>query len=169
LFHELIVRIAGLHITSLIYFLMPQADYSANQMTLSMRLTEPATKDIIAIVRSGFVFKIRLYASVSVNQNRVLRFERVKSLSIKDSSWFMNDTLTDSTDARKRLGECKAVFGSPHLQEGDRLLFYLSATILPDQDFETSTGLTTAILWNYYIPHLKLNAVFENGAIVFEK
>lgn len=168
MFHELFVRIAGLHITSLIYFLMPQADYTNDQMTLSMHLAGPATTDIVAIVKSGFVFKIKLYSSVTVNSSRVYRFERIKSFAIKDSSWFVDDTPADSADARLLLGRCTAFFSGMHLMEGDRLLLYLSASILPDQDFESSTGLTTAILWNYYIPHMKLHAVVKNGALVFE-
>jgi hypothetical protein len=169
LFHELIVRIAGLHITSLIYFLLPHAEYTNNQLMLSMHLTNPATQDIIGIVESGFIFRIKLYGSITVNNNRVYRFERIKSFAMKESACFVNDTLVDSIDVQKRLGECSAVFSGLNFKEGDRLLVYFSASILPDQDFEKSTGLTTAILWNYYIPHIKAHGIIQGGRPILQE
>jgi hypothetical protein len=158
-----------LHITSLVYFLFPGIDYTNNQLTISLHLTNPVTQDIKSVVKSGFVFKIKIYSSIILNDRRVYRFERIKSFAIKDSSCFVNDTLVDSSDVQRRLGECAAVFSGLAFQEGDRLLFYCSASILPDQDFEKSTGLTTAILWNYYIPHLKLHGTIKDDKILFEE
>jgi predicted small secreted protein len=169
LLHELFVRIAGVNIASLIYFLLPHAEYSDDQLTISMRLTSPATKEIISVVESGFVFRMRLYGSVIVNDHRVHRFERVQTLAYRGGVWYVNDTAVHTDSLQAALGECMAVFGGVHLGEGDRLQLYCSASILPDKDFEISTGLSTAILWNYYIPHIKLRGIVKNGRPVFEE
>lgn len=168
MFHELIVRIAGVHIISAIYFLFPHADFSNDQVKVHMQLNNPATKEIISIVKSGFLFQIRLYGSITINQQRVIRFEKVKSLSYRDYLWFIGDSTVSSDSIQLGLGKFDAVVDRIHLSEGDKLLLFCSATILPDKDFEISTGLTTAILWNYYIPHIKVYGVIKDGKLVFE-
>lgn len=165
MFHEIFVRIAGAHITSLIYFLLLNTSYNDTVLTISTQLRNPATKEIVSIVKSGFVFKIRFYGSVTVNNQRVYRFEQIKRLSYKDSQWYVDDNSMSNEDLQDTLGRCILIFNELPLKDHDQVAVYFSASVLPDNDFEASTGLTTAILWNYYIPHIKLNGTFRNGRL----
>jgi hypothetical protein len=69
------------------------------------------------------------------------------------------------TGLSRRKGRCDFSFNKLHLKDGDRLIVYISASIPPDKDFEISTGLTTAVLWNYYVPHIKLIGTFSGGEL----
>lgn len=169
MFHEFFFRLAGKHITSLIYFIILQFSYTDENLIISTELHNPATKEIMNVVRSGYVFKVKFYGSVIVNDQRVYRFETVKSLQCRDSLWLINDTTVTIDNLQKHLGHCDVIFKNISLKENDHLLIYLSATILPDRDFEISTNLTTAILWNYYVPHIKLNGLISNGALQFKE
>jgi hypothetical protein len=146
-----------------------QFSYTGDTFVVSTELHNPATKEIMSVVRSGYAFKIKFYASVIVNDQRVYRFETLKSLQYRDSLWFINDTTVSLDSLQQRLGHCDVIFPKIPLKDNDQLLFYLSATILPDRDFEISTDLTTAILWNYYVPHIKLHGIISNGNLQFKE
>lgn len=167
--HEFFFRLAGKNIISLIYFTIMQFSLTGDNLTISTELHTPATKEILSVVRSGYTFKIKFYSSVIVNEQRVYRFETVKSLQYRDSLWFINDTIVSMDSLQKHLGHCEVFFNNIPLKENDQLLFYLSATIHPDRDFEISTDLTTAILWNYYVPHIKLHGIISNGNLQFKE
>lgn len=169
MFHEFLFRLAGKSITSLIYFTILQFSYTSDNLIISTELHTPATKEILCVVKSGYAFKIKFYASIIVNDQRVYRFETVKSLQYRDSVWFINDTTVSMDSLQKHLGQCDGIFPKIPLKDNDQLLFYLSATILPDRDFEQSTDLTTAILWNYYVPHIKLHGIISNGNLQFKE
>jgi hypothetical protein len=169
LFHEFFFRLAGKHIVSLIYFTILQFSHTGDKLVVSTELHTPATKEIMSVVRSGYTLKIKLYGSVIVNDQHVYRFETVKSLQYRDSLWFINDTTVSLDSLQQRLGYCDVIFNKLLLKENDRFLFYLSATILPDRDFEISTDLPTAILWNYYVPHIKLQGQISNGNLLFKE
>jgi hypothetical protein len=169
LFHEFFFRLAGKNIISLIYFTILQVSHTGDKLVVSTELHTPATKEIMSVVRSGYTFKIQFYGSVIVNDQRVYRFEKIKSLQYRDSLWFINDTTVSLDSLQQHLGYCEVIFNKIPLKDNDQLLFYCSATILPDHDFEISTDLTTAILWNYYVPHIKLHGIISNGNLQFKE
>lgn len=167
--YEFFVKIAGAHISSLIYFILLNTSYTDTALTISAQLRSPATKEIVSIVKSGFIFKIRFYGSVTVNNQKVYRLEQIKRLSYKDSQWYVDDNLLSNEYFQDTLGRCTLIFNELPLKDHDQVVVYFSASVLPESDFEKSTGLTTAILWNYYIPHIKLNGSYNNGRLLLKE
>lgn len=155
MFHEFVMRVVGFGIASLVYFTPVQVSYNHAQLTVSCRLTNPITDDARTLASRGFVFSLRLYCSAIVNESRVYRTESIRRLACRDSVWSINDTAMALNQIQTHMGTFSASLDSLHLTEGDRVLIYCAASILPDSGFEQSTGLSTSAIWSYYIPQSK--------------
>ena len=52
----------------------------------------------------------------------------------------------------EEMGRVSFSFPQVTLVEGDDLQLFVKATILPDEEFKQSTGMTTRVLWSHYVP-----------------
>ena len=63
----------------------------------------------------------------------------------------------------EEMGRVSFSFPQVTLVEGDDLQLFVKATILPDEEFKQSTGMTTRVLWSHYVPRRTETWSFEAG------
>ena len=67
------------------------------------------------------------------------------------------------TDAVRAVARGMKDFHPVFPAEGDDLQLFVKATILPDEEFKQSTGMTTRVLWSHYVPRRTETWSFEAG------
>ncbi len=160
--YELITRFFGSGIASIIYFLAMVAHYDTPILEIETQLQCPVTDEIASIVKKDFTFRIEYYGSVIINDKKAFNTKTVNELSYRDG-WVINGESVAENEIQERMGRVSLQISLPELKENDEILVFIKGTILPDDEFKKSTGLTTRILWNYYIPRIKMVFVYQAG------
>jgi hypothetical protein len=169
LIFEYFIKLTGIGISSLIAFLPLQLEVKNDTLTVQTALTRPVTEDVFALTEQGFPFTIEFYASIIVNSSSVKRVSRQKQLTFKDPHFYIDSIPCFKDSIQGVMGQLRAVFSRVAMAEGDRLSVYVKAEIASHRDFQQSTGLKTAVLWNYYIPHLKSDYIMHQNTLVKQK
>lgn len=162
--HDFVMKVLGAGIAAVVYFLplVPQSDQGG--LMVEAQLTAPVTKDTHALVTHGLGFGIDYYCSVIVNDRKAYNTHVVKVLTFQEG-WTVNGEELPEAEIQKQMGAARFLFPEVVLAEGDEVLTFVKAVILPDSTFRQSTGLSTRVLWNHYVPRKKEAWVFHNGAL----
>ncbi|NKB68925.1 MAG: hypothetical protein GKR89_17805 [Candidatus Latescibacteria bacterium] len=166
--HELFVRFMGAGIAAAIYFVPVQPDCGGEALQVRALLREPVTQEIGQLVERGYVFAVEYYISIVVNDRKSYRAVQIRRLSYSDG-WLVDGEAVPLDSLQQLMGAAVARFERLRFDEGDRLLVFSRARILPDAEFKESTGLQTRILWNYYLPRLKTRYHFRKGRFVADE
>jgi hypothetical protein len=162
LVYEFIARVLGSGIANVILFLPFSFAVVGHAPALEVRLAQPVTVETRALVEHGFVFGIDYYGSVLVNGRRAYSTHVIHRLSF-DGSWRVDGTVVTEKEIDEEMGRVSFSFPQVALADGDDLRFFVKATILPDEEFRQSTGMTTRVLWSHYVPRRTETWSFEAG------
>ncbi len=163
--YEFIVKLLGAGIAAVVCFQPLTPEYTASVLTLSARLEAPITDEARALVGHGFVFGIQYYSSVIINDRKAFSARHVNRLA-RGEVWTVNGEESAEEDIQAKMGTARFSLSEVPLREGDELLLFVKATILPDEDFRRSTGMKTRVLWNHYVPRIKETWKYEHGRLV---
>jgi hypothetical protein len=163
LVYEFIARVLGSGIANVILFLPFSLLVADHAPALEVRLAQPVTEETRALVEHGFVFGIDYYGSVLVNNRRAFSAHVIRRLSY-DGQWRVDGTVVAEKEIDDQMGRVRFSFPQVSLADGGDLRFFVKATILPDEEFRQSTGMTTRVLWSHYVPRRTETWSFEAGA-----
>jgi hypothetical protein len=163
--YELAVKLLGLGIASTLCFLPPEISFTNNELFIQAHLNEPLTGDIQQLVHRGFALRIEYSYTIIINDRRTYTASAVNCVRWKNS-YTVNDSAASTDQVQNRTGSSSVKFGNFRFDEGDKILIYVKAHVLPDEEFTQSTGLPTGILWSYYVPRTKANFCMHNGNFV---
>ena len=166
--YDFLVWLFGGGITALIAFLPIQLSYQNNELHIEARLSNPITSETRKLVSKGFIFGIDYDCTVIIND--VKTFERTMSnkVSYNESQWIVNERPVQEPQVQTVEGNARFIFDKFKFDEGDEMIVYVKALIMPDSLFTSSTGLKTSILWNYYEPRYEKKFVFHSGAFIIQ-
>ncbi len=139
--------------------------YQGDSLTIQIRLKNPVTEEVFESVERGYSFKIEYTCYVIINDRRSFQTTFVNTLS-RDSVWLVNGQEVPKDSLNSRMGLIQASFHRLRFDPGDRITEFVKAKILDDYGFTQSTGLSTSILWNYYIPRNETHWEFEKGKFI---
>ncbi len=160
--HEFVVKVLGAGISAVVFFLPLGLQVDGQTLTVDAYLTAPVTADTEDLIRHGFEFKIDYYCSVIVEDRRAYSGHVVNSLRY-DETWLLNEVAIPAEEIQKQMGTAQLALPGVQIGEGDEAVVFVKATILPDSTFRQSTGLSTRVLWNHYVPRVKEKWVYRNG------
>jgi hypothetical protein len=164
LIHDFIMKVLGAGIAAVIYFLPLAPRYDGGVLAVDAHLTAPVTADTRALVLHGFEFRVDYYCSVIVNDRKAYSSHVINVLAF-DETWTLNGSGVPEEEVQKRMGTALFAFPDVPLAEGDEVLLFVKAVILPDSTFQQSTGLSTRVLWNHYVPRRKEARVLRSGVL----
>ncbi len=139
--------------------------YQRDSLTIEISLKNPVTEEVIESVVRGYSFKIEYTCYVIVNDRRSFQSTIVNTLS-RDSVWLVNGRELPKDSINARMGLIQTSFPRLRFDPGDKITEYAKAKIIEDSGFTQSTGLSTSILWNYYIPRKETHWEFEKGKFI---
>jgi hypothetical protein len=160
--YEFIARVLGSGIANVILFLPFSLAVVDHAPTLEVRLAQPVTEETRALVEHGFVFGIDYYGSVLVNGRRAYSTHVIHRFSF-DGQWRVDGNVVAEKEIDEEMGRVSFSFPQVTLAEGDDLQLFVKATILPDEEFKQSTGMTTRVLWSHYVPRRTETWSFRAG------
>lgn len=159
---DFVIKIMGSGIASLIYFLSMTFTVTDEGLAMETQLKDPVTEEIMSVTKQNYSFKIEYYHSVIVNDKKVYKDTVIHSLDYK-SGWYVNNQPVSPDSIQIKMGTLKVNFPDYHPEEGDEILAFVKATIIPDDLFTSSTGFNTKILWENYVPRKKNSFKFIQG------
>lgn len=159
---DFVVKIMGSGIASLIYFLSMALSVTDDGLTVETRLKDPVTEEILEVTKQNYSFKIKYYHSLIVNDKKVYKDSVVQKLDY-NNGWYFNNTPVSPDSIQIKMGSSKALFHNYSPEEGDEILSFVKATIVPDEVFKSSTGFNTKILWENYVPRNKQSFKYREG------
>jgi hypothetical protein len=163
--YKFFVKLTRAGISAVIFFLPLKINYTNNTIMVSTQLKSPITKEIKKLIKNGFEFGLEYYGVIIINDKKSYNQTKIKKLSYKNE-WYCNDHKIIEKEIEKEMGEVSFKFPGIILKEGDEVFVYIKSTILPDKDFEESIGMSTRILWDYYIPRIKNTYIYKKGTLV---
>ena len=161
--YEFIVKLLGAGIASTLYFLPFQIHYSTNLLSIEASLNAPITSDMEQLIKKGFNLKIQYSFTIIINDRRSYSANAINHITFY-RKWQVNDSIIVNEHLQKKAGNAAAQFNHFTFDEGDTLLVFVNAHILPDDGFTQSTGFQPSILWSYYVPRAQETYLFKNGA-----
>lgn len=164
--YDFLVWLFGGAITTLIAFLPIELSYHDNELFIETRLSSPITTETRKLVMNGFVFGIDYNCTVIINDAKTFVRMTSNKISFNDSKWRVNDRQVQQPQVQGEEGKAQFIFDKFKFDEGDEMIVYIKASIMPDSVFTSSTGLKTSILWNYYEPQFKKKYIFKNGTFI---
>ncbi|MFC2082107.1 hypothetical protein ACFLQT_00090 [Bacteroidota bacterium] len=165
--YEFFVKILGGGISAVIFFLPLQVEYDNQTLTVKADLQNPVTEEVAELVQNGYVFSLDFYCSTIINNNKVFRQTTTKVLTYKND-WFIDSTKVKIDDILTELGELVITFNNIYLHDNDEIVIFIKTTISPDSEFKKSTGLSTRILWNYYVPRVLETYKYFNNRLILQ-
>lgn len=159
---DFVVKIMGSGIASLIYFLSMTFTVADDGLIMKTHLKDPVTEEILSVTKQEYSFKIEYYSSLIVNDKKVYKETMFHNLVYNDG-WFINNEPVPADSIQQKMGQLKMLFEGYTPAEGDEILAFVKATIVPDELFKKSTGFNTKILWENYVPRKKSSFRFKNG------
>jgi hypothetical protein len=165
LFYDVIIKLIGAGIASVLYFLPFQLQYPNEILTVEACLTAPITHDIESLIKKGFNLRIQYSFTIIINDKRSYYVNGVNTIRL-GQNWLVNDSLVPYENLQKSAGCSIAHFNRFKFDEGDKMMVFVNAHILPDEGFTLSTGFQPSILWSYYVPRLQEIFLFKNGAFI---
>jgi hypothetical protein len=162
LVYEFFARVLGSGIANVVLFLPFSFSVVGQAPTLEVRLAQPVTEETRALVEHGFVFGIDYYGSVLVNGRRAYSAHVIHRFSY-DGQWRVDGNVVAAEEIDDEMGSVSFAFPQIALTDGDDLRLFVKATILPDEEFRQSTGMTTRVLWSHYVPRRTETWSFEAG------
>ena len=164
--YDFLVWLFGGGITTLIAFLPIQLSYQNNELLIDARLSNPITSETRKLVSKGFIFRIDYNCTVIINDAKTFERTTSNSVSFNGSQWMVNERPVQEQNMQEALGKVQFNFSKFRFDDGDEMVVYIKASIMPDSVFTSSTGLMTGILWNYYEPRFKNKFIFRSGTFV---
>lgn len=162
--HEFVMKVLGAGIAAVVFFLPLGLRLEDGTLTVEAQLTAPVTEDTGRLIEHGYTFRIEYYCSVIIN-DRQAHSGRVVSCLSHDGTWRLNGDAVPADEVQRRMGAARFDLPGVAIAEGDEALVFVKAVILPDSTFRQSTGLSTRVLWNHYVPRLKERWVGRGGGL----
>jgi hypothetical protein len=166
--YDFLVKLLGAGISAIIFFSPLKVAYQNETIIVATRLNNPVTEEIAQLVEQGFVFGLEYYISIIINDSISFNQKQIKQLAYQNGQWQVNDSVVTVAQIQQKLGELCASFPDVYLKPDDHLIIFVKATILPDDDFKKSVGMSTRVLWNHYVPKHKISVRFMEGKIELE-
>jgi hypothetical protein len=163
--YDFFVKLMGAGIAVLIAFLPLQFEYLNDTLVVQTELSSLVTEEITELVKQDFPFSVEFYCSIIINDQRTHRQSFIRELTW-GREYLVDGIEVSVKTLQESMGRVKFVFPELHLAEGDEILIFVKATIQPDKIFEQSTGMSTRILWNHYVPRLKTTYIFTKGKFI---
>ncbi len=157
------MKVLGAGISAVVFFLPLGLRYDGQTLTVDAHLTAPVTTDTEELVLHGFEFGIDYYCSVIVEDRRAYSGHVVNRLA-HANAWRLNGAEIPTDEVQKRMGTAQFTLSQVPIEEGDEAVVFIKAVILPDSTVRQSTGLSTRVLWNHYVPRIKEKWVYRDGA-----
>lgn len=161
--HEFVIKVLGAGISAVVFFLPLGLQYDDQTLTVDAHLTAPVTADAEELILHGLELRVDYYCSVIVEGRRAYSAHVVNSLTHSDA-WRLNGAEIPADEIQRRMGAARFALPEVRIEEGDEALVFVKAVILPDSTFRQSTGLSTRVLWNHYVPRVKEKWVYRKGA-----
>lgn len=169
------MKVLGAGISAVVFFLPLGLQYDGQTLTVDAHLTAPITADTEELILHGFEFRIDYYCSVIVNDRRAYSSHVENSLTHASAdaveggeapadAWLLNGVVIPAGETQRRMGTAQFMLAGVQVDPGDEALVFVKAVILPDSTFRQSTGLSTRVLWNHYVPRVKEKWVYRDGA-----
>jgi hypothetical protein len=163
--YELFIKLLGPNLAAVLTLLLQEPQVAQDQLRLSAVLASPVTQETAALVQQHFTFSVDYAFSLIVNERKTFRLTARNSLSY-DGGWKVNGQPVDAGVMQTAMGAVAVTLPACRFDEGDVLLVFVKASIVPDADFERSTELKTSILWRYFEPKAKRTYLYTKGRFV---
>ncbi len=166
---EFVFKLIGSGISLLVYFLPINIEYTNNTLTINLQLKDPVDSEIQSLVKKGHVFRIDYYFTIIINSNQK-SYSRTTQvmLSHSGSTWYVNGIPAICKEIQKLVGRVNTSIDGLHFDNGDNMRVIVKARIPSDEMFTKSTGLQTAIVWNYHVPGIQNTFIFSKGRFIRE-
>ena len=160
--YDYLIKLMGAGIAAIIAFLPLNVDYNSDALIIETELTSPVTDEILELVKQDFDFCLEYYCSIIINDKKTYRSSFIRKLSWQEK-YYIDGIEVNKETLQKQMGKIKFEFSDLNFSEGDEILIFIKAIIQPDDIFKQSTGMSTRILWNHYVPRIKTNYILKNG------
>ncbi len=163
--YELFVKLFHISYASIIGFLPNQLEYKDNTLAIHSVLTAPITEDVVQLVKNGYKFKVKNELTLIINAKHVRNRTMINTLSF-GNGYKVNGIAIPNNKLQYAMGVSNVIFTQFRFDEGDIILIVLKARIAKDDTFTRSTGLSTGVIWNYYIPRIRQQWKYTKGEFV---
>lgn len=158
--YEFVIKLFGKGAADIISLLPFILSYEGDTFSVSVPLNKPYTNEIIELIESPYPLTLECQLSLLINDKYLFKQKLEKRVTYQDG-WFLENTYRGIKAPEKELFQFS--FTGFNFDAGDEIDIFSVVSIQEDSIFQKSTGLSTAVLWNYVTPSQEEVYTFSSG------
>lgn len=162
--YEFVLKVFGKGVVEVISLLPFLLTLTGGTFQTEVEVAQPFTEEVVRCVKTGHAVTVTCELSLVVNRTHRFVNHQDVELVWRDSLWYVNDEVVGSVVP----GSATFPFTYPgfRFHNGDELELFATVSLKEDSLFLASTGLRTAVFWNYHTPSRLSGYRFEDGGFV---